>query len=86
MFLGVGQFTLMMQNELEAMEGQEKMNKEKDPMKSLSVIEGVLHNFFRQKHPMVSMWHAQRQLCNCIKKRMKTLNNFVTIFFVKWKS
>ena len=36
-----GQCTLTMQNELEAMEGCEKLNKQKNPIKLLSVIEGV---------------------------------------------
>ena len=66
----------MMKNELEAMEGCEKMNKEKDPIKLLSVIKGVSHNFCGQKHPMASMWHAHRQLYNCIQREDEDTKQF----------
>ena len=71
-----GQCTSMMKNELEAMEGHEKMNKEKDPIKLSSVIKGVWHNFRGQKCPMASTWHAHRQLHNCIQREDEDTEQF----------
>ena len=58
------------------MEGCEATNKEKDPTKLSSMIEGVSHNFGGQKCPMTSMWHAHRQLHNCIQKEDEDTEQF----------
>ena len=66
-----------MQNKLEAMEGHEKMNKEKNPIKSLSVIEGVSHNFCGQSVQWQACGMHRDNFVIAFKKRM--MNNFVNV-------
>ena len=63
-----GQCTQMMKNELQATSDCENMRDNEDPISLIKNIKGVTHNFRDQKCGTGSMWHAYKQLHQCIQK------------------
>ena len=63
-----GQCTQIVQNEPQAVENFEEMDEEHDPMTSMKNIKKLTNDFRDKRHVFGSMWHAQKQLCNCTQK------------------
>ena len=57
-----GQCTKLMQNEIEACNGFEEMERQQDPISLIKTIKGITYNFRDQKYLPGSMWHAYEHL------------------------
>ena len=71
-----GQCTQMMKNELQATANYQVMSDNEDPIMLLKNIKGVTHNFRDQKYNIGSMWHAYKQLYQCIQKEEEDVKTF----------
>ena len=72
----------MMKNELQAATDYQQMSNDEDPIMLLKNIKGVTHNFRDQKYNIGSMWHAYKQLFQCIQKE----DEDVKTFFERYKN
>ena len=71
-----GQCTQMMKNELQATDNYNTMSENEDPIALIKNIKGVTHNFRDQKYNIGSMWHAYKQLFQCIQKEDEDIKTF----------
>ena len=67
----------MMKNELQAMTDYQQMSDNEDPIMLIKNIKGVTHNFCDQKYNIGSMWHAYKQLYQCIQKEYEEIKTFL---------